>query len=250
MKRIIAGPTIQGTAATADRSLTFAENLIPVHGSSVRRLVVSMSGTGMNLGNVTRLTLKAASQPVIDCKPTHLRALLGYFGKRSYFDSSRTDFVLPLDLFGGAAPPQALLRLEIEKNSTPGASTATLVEVVDDAPVTGYFRAIGATQPLAAGDSNRLLNVSGSGILIGVVVPDVFDVSLLRIRQGGDVVAEYPNGALIQAVYAYDRPYDPAAGEPCYVPVDPLPIVPGSTQIEASAGAGYSAEDWTIVSLS
>lgn len=247
MRRIIAGPTVTGTATTADRSLTFSENIIPRHGSAVRRMHVTMTGTGMTLGNVTRLTLKANSQPVIDARPDHLARIFAQFQKRDVFASSQTAFTLPLDLFGGAAPAGALLRLEIEKNATPGASTATLFEELEDElPSAGYYMVLGSTQPLAANDTNRLINVPGSGALVGVVVPDAGNITLFRIRQSGDVIYDL-GGASIAQVGQFDRGADFSGAQ--FVPIPGIPIVPGATQVEASANGSYNASDWTFLTM-
>lgn len=247
MRRIIAGPTVSGTATTADRSLTFSENIIPRHGSAVRRLHVRMTGTSMTVSNLTRIELKANSQPIVNVLPTHLDRILTHYFKREVFAGTQTEFTLPLDLFGGGAPAGALIRLELEKNATPAASTATLYEELDDAePAQGFMQILGSTQPLAATDSNRVLNVPGSGVLVGIVVPDAPNITLLRVRQNGDVVVDLGTGIIAQ-IGQIDRGADLSGAT--FLPLPPIPVVPGGTQIEASANASYTASDWTFVTL-
>jgi hypothetical protein len=257
MPNRVQGPTVNGTNTTADRSLTFAENVIPAHGSAVRRLDVVMTGTSMTVANITRISLKANSDLIWDVKPTHLRAIFGFFLKRNaLFNSTDTRFSLPLDLAGAvpdaAAPAGAALRLEIEKNSTPtGGPTANLSELVaPEFPASKHVRIIGNTQSVGTSDSNRSLSVPGSGgAILGLVVPDAGDVTLLRVRVGGATVREYTSGDQILQEAEMMRGYAWTAGEPVYLPLDGIPAVQGVTEIVVSTGAGYVADDWTFVTL-
>jgi len=240
----VAGSTVAGVSSNADRSLTFVEDNIQVWGSSVRRLVIALTGTSMTLANVTRITLKAKSQLRIDAPVIHLAALLGYFGKKAEWASTATRITIPLDFFIGAgADPSGKLRLEIEKNATPAASTAQMHQYVDEVTPTNHFgQFLSTTQGLVgASASNQPLSISGSGVLMGLTVPDVANVTMLRIKQRGQIITEFQSSAAIIESAQLDR--GTTSVTEVYVPIPPIPITP-DTLIQVSTGSGYTPGEW------
>ncbi len=241
----IAGSTVSGVASTADRSLTFVEDNIQVWGSSVRRLVIGLAGTNMTMANIARITLKTKSQLRIDAPPIHIAALLGFYGKKAEWASTVTRFTIPLDFFLGlGADPSGKLRLEIEKNATPsGTITAQMHQYVDEvSPVNAYGQFLSTTQGLvAASASAQPLSLSGSGVLMGLTVPDVANVTMLRVKQKGTIITEFMSSAAIIEAAQLQR--GTTSVTEVYVPITPIEITP-DTLIQVSTGAGYTPGEW------
>jgi hypothetical protein len=246
---IISGPSVTGTASNADSSLTHTENLVPRSGSAVRRLVMTLGGTNMTLANVTRVTVKANGALRCDAPPAQWRAMLGFYGKKAEWSSSGSRLTIPLDFFMGmGAPANQLLRVEIAKNATPsGTVTSQMHEIIDDqSPVTGSGYFLSATNSLGASATSQPVQINAPGILLGMVIPDVANITLLRIKGPQGTIAEWTSSAAIIETYEMYR--GTTAVTEVFLPVPPTPILAGQTLLEVSTGAGYStSSEWAFL---
>jgi hypothetical protein len=251
MPEWVSGPTVSGVASTADRSLTFSEDIIPVHGSAVRRMVVNLAGTNMTLANLTRVALKVKSQLRIDSPIAQFRAMLGYYGKKAEWASTATRMTVPLDFFMGlGADPSGKIRLELEKNGTPsGTITAALHQYIDEvAPALGFGYFLSSSQgQIGASAATQSATVNGVGKLVGMVVPDVANVTLLRIKQGSQTISEFTSSAAI--IESAELMRGTTAVTEVYLPLPGYDIVPGSTMIQVSTNGSYTPGEWAFHSV-
>lgn len=240
----ISGATVNGTATTADGSLTFSEDNIQVWGSAVRRLVIALTGTNMTLANVTRVTVKAKSQLRIDAPPNHIRAWLGAMSKKAEWPTAATRFTIPLDMFLGlGADPAGKLRVEIAKNATPGASTAQMHEYVDDeTPVKAYGNFLSTSQSLIGVSAvTQPCSLSGEGILLGLTVPDVANVTMIRVKKGKKTLAEFMSSAAI--IESNELQRGTTAVTEVYLPLPAIDL-DADTLIQVSTNGSYTPGEW------
>lgn len=247
MPEWISGSSVTGVTAAIDRSLTFSEDNIQVWGSGVRRLVVALSGDATTtIANIRRITLKVKSQLRIDAPPIHIAAWLSAFTKKEEWASTATRFTIPLDMFMGlGADPSGKLRLEIEKAAAMLTPTAALHEYVDDeTPVTAFGNFLSTSQSLVGASANtQPVSIQGEGTLLGITVPDVANVTLLRVKNKGRLVTEFTSSQAIIEANQLGR--GGTVVTTVYVPIPPFEIGP-STLIQVSTGAGYTAGEWGI----
>ena len=248
---VVSGSSVTGTNTTADKSLTLPEGLISEHGSHVKRLILTFTGTTVTLANYTRITVKTKGQLRMDGPIAHWRALLGYFCKRAIWTSTDTRMIIPLDMFMGlGADPSGQLRVEITKNATPtGSPTMQLHQVIDRAAQSpGYCMFICQSQSqIGASANTQPVTLAGEGALHGLVIPDTANITLLRIKAAGRVVQEYTSADAIIAATDLER--GTTVTSPAFLPVDGIPMIPGQVEIIVSTGSGYTADEWGLFTL-
>lgn len=251
--RVISGPVQPGTALTADRSLTFAENMVPVSGSAVRQLILTLFG--LTWAEVTRITVKAGSVPFVDCTPAYLRAFFNFIAKGAqwaaadiagslYFPGNTLLGEKPADnILSMGGPPGQLMRIEIQKSAVPAAgNSAQLHQLIEDralAQAWSYFVASSANIPTPAITFN--VPITTPGLLAGLVIPDVNQVTLLRIFGPDGLMHEFTSAA---AIIEHQKQYRAAGaiplGDPLYISLAPTPVIPGRTRIEVSTSALFA----------
>jgi hypothetical protein len=243
MASVISGPTITGTASTADSSLFFAENSVPLSGSQVKRVTTALGGTNMTLTNVTRVQVFGNGVAFIDCPPAVLRAIYGFMCKRAEWSTSATSASVDFSLLmpGGAAPAGKNLRFIWQKNSTPsGTVTANIHEYADDSPASGYPSVISNSANIPASATTQpynIQNMAGS-VMAGIYIPDVANVTLLRYYDQFGLCYEFTSSA--QIVEQFALYYGTSTFTDIFIPVRPSAVIPGVTRLEISTGGSWA----------
>lgn len=247
--RIVSSSSVAGTATTADRSLTFQENQIPVSGSAVRELIISM--TVATVADLDMITVKAGGVPFIDAPPSFLRAHQNFIAKGTSFAEADLSFNVifpgpvmmgqsfPQNVYTVGAPPGQLLRVELLKDAVPAASTATLHEmVVEEAPASAWPYFIAIPMNIAASQTSAPFQINTPGILQGLVIEDSADVTALRYYGASGLVYDFTTALALRQAFRNFQGAD-AVSDVMYLPVPPEPVVPGRTRIEITTAAGW-----------
>lgn len=238
------GASVVGTNTTADDSLTLTEQTM-ISGSSVKAIHMSWTGTTVTLANTTRLTLRAGGPPVIDATPAQIRAWLGFQGKKAEWASTATRATLPLHGFMGLSAPEGkMLRLTASKNATPtGSPTLTVHYSIDkEAPSAGFFTLLSTSMGVASGANSAPVTVPipEGGIIQGVVIPDVANLTMLRMRHPKyGTPIELTSANAIQEVQEIFR--GTTVADPVYFQLPfPVEAIPGAFW-EVTTGSSWGA---------
>src|SRR5579862_9267418 len=121
------GTTI--TKATADDTITFAENTFNRYGTQVRELGYSFGAytgdTTISLENITRIKINYGQTQAWNVLQTHVATYMSFTGKKSTFDlagnTHQNALCIPLHLWRGlSAAPGQNIQVTLSKNSTFG----------------------------------------------------------------------------------------------------------------------------------
>ncbi len=251
MATVISGPTITGTSTTADSSLFFAENSVPLSGSEVKRLSLAFSGTSAVLSNITRIQVFAQGVPFVDCPVAVLRAVYGYLTKHAQLPASQSAASIDFSLLmpGGAAPAGKQLRIIFAKNSTPAATTISLHEYADPSPASGYPSLITGSANVPASATTQPYNIQNKAgaTMAGIYLPDIANITLLRYYDEFGMCYEFTSAA--QLAEQFVLYYGTSTFTDIYLPVRPSRVIPGVTRIEISTGGGWAGVTNEIGSL-
>lgn len=248
MKNYVVGPAVVTTSSSAD-TISFPENTIPIHGSSVRDVYVNLTGTNMTLGNITRVTVREGQTPFIDADPLHLAAWVNFYSKAgSEWPTSATRFTIPLHSYlGGGAPRGKQFRVDLPKNSTPAAGTAAMNLGVDDAaPALGYPMFVTQQANIPASSTLFGYPITQQGFLCGLTFPTA-NVTALRVFAGKELIVDLPSLAAILESQDLERGVGVATTTLYYKMPQPILVGDGVTapqiRTQWSTGGSWATSD-------
>lgn len=235
--------SIDTTNTTAD-TYALTEDMIPTHGSSVRKVIVNVTGTSHTLGNITRVTLRAGQTPFIDADPLHLAAYINYYSKSgAEWPTTATRWSIPLGWMGGAAPRGKRLRVEHTKNATPQTGTANFHLGLDaEAPALGYHMFITEQSNVPASSTLKAYPISQEGWLVGITFPTA-NVTAIQIWDGRNLLVEINALAAIIESQNLERGVAIATTTLYYRLPKPIKVVDGATKLRISTGGSWAATD-------
>jgi hypothetical protein len=242
-QRYVSGPIVTGTNTTADTSLFFADNQMPVSGAAVRELIFTLSNDATAIvSNVTRVTLRAGQVPFVDARLDALTAMYGFYGKKAEYSGSGVGFSVLLHGYRGwSAPPGQGLRADIAKNATMTNSPKLQIhEGLNDTDMsTGFMYFVGASANIAASAITQPLNITTPGMLVGFVLPQPQNVTLIRIYGAEGLQLEITAGtALIESQQQYRGT---TVTDPLYVKLPKeLLVTPGASRMEISTNGSWT----------
>ncbi len=170
-----------------------------------------------------------------------IRAMLGWYGKKAEWDSTLSRFTFPLHLWRGwSAPPNQGLRIELAKNSTPLVGTAILHEGLNDTDESqGFQYFLATTFNVPASAARYTIPITQPGVLSGLVIPNLSDITLLRLYDSSGLVADFTSFLALQdSEYLYQGT---TVVSPLYwkLPIERL-VVSGVTRLEIGTGSSWT----------
>ncbi|HLY11247.1 MAG TPA: hypothetical protein VKW04_18240 [Planctomycetota bacterium] len=260
------GPTITGTATTADTSLTFQPLTIPVSGPPVRELGFHLSPTTDNtdsLDNITNINVLNGNVSFINCPPAMIGALLSFLGKKTEWEfnaatNHQPSFMLPLHFWRGfSAPPNGNLSVILTKNNSMGGTTAPTLQLTlgtnYQAPSNGYFSLLASQFVIGASNKNFTVQISQPGVLEYIIVPTPLNLTLFRFWDSAGKQAEFNDVQMNSLVYSqslyggFPIPVPYPGNYLVWRPPVPRKVVSGVTRIDVATNGSWTDGQWGFV---
>jgi hypothetical protein len=199
------------------------------------------------LTNVTRVTFRAGQVPFVDATPAQIRAMLGWYGKKAEWATGGALFTYPFHGFRGwSAPPNQGLRVEVTKNVTMKTPTLTIHEGLNDTEdSTGFAYFLSTSFNVPASSARYTIPITQPGVLVGIVVPNVADLTLLRLYDSSGLVADFADYLALQdsqTLYMGTTVVSPLYWK---IPLERL-VVSGVTRLEVGTGGGWVDAEFTF----
>lgn len=242
MKRALPGPTKTFTGGTAG-SLIWTEAEIPYGGAALKGFFIVLTGTGFDIDALTRIRVFADSKEILRVDELQYAQWYSTLGKRAIMAAAETRLEILFDFANieCAAPEGKPLRVQLDYDATPtGACTAQLNYILGDGPASTWMQLLSSAMNVGASQSTPYsYPITQQGILRGIILPDVADITSAKLFVGESLIADLVSGAAILAVQDYYSGVDTDSGEKLYILETPMEIVPG-TRIEITTGASFA----------
>lgn len=251
MKRYVPGSTKQFTGGAIGNVL-WTEAEIPYGGAALKGLYVALTGTNYTLANITRIQVFAGEKPIWRVNQEQLAQYLSTLGKRALAASTDTSFAILFDFANAncSAPALQAIKVQIDHNATPaGACTAQINYILGDAPSVCFTQLIASAMNIAASQSTPVsYPITVAGVLRGILVPDVADVTSLRLWVGEKLMMDFPSSAALLKAQDYYSGVATTTGQKMLILDGPGMPVEAGTRVELTTAAGFGGvtEELTV----
>lgn len=241
MKRIIPGSTKSFTAGAAG-SVLWTEAEIPYGGAALKGFFFTLTGTDFDVDSLTRIQVLADNQPIWRVDELQLAQYYSNIGKRSVMAATDVRFPVYFDFLDrrAAAPNGLPLRVQVDYDATQtGACTVQINYILGDAPSDRYTWLMATAMNIAASQTTPVsFPITARGDLLGIQIPDVADVTSLKLWVGERLIWDFPSSSALLASQDYYSGVATTTGTKQLLLDSPEPIVPG-TRVELTTAAGF-----------
>ncbi len=240
MRRYLPGP-VKTLAATTAETIRWSENET-LNGSAIKGLNITLTGTDNDCGSITSISIFAGGTLIFNLEEEEISQWMSVNGKRELAADSATFFQIPFDWMDGscALPPNAALRVEMVKDNSGAAGTAELSYEIDETmPAACYPLFVASACGIAASSTEANYPITQPGLIKGLLIPDIADVSVLRLYVNGALHWNLDTAGMIAAIQDRVSGVATTTGVKFLFLDQPLPVGPG-TRLSLTTAAGFT----------
>lgn len=231
---------------TASSAATYVFNASEIPGTGVASYSLVLTGTNHNLGNATRIRIKASGQTIWDVDSVHYRSMIQRMSRANYSPAtSDTNLELPLYVLDGKGderyaagfPNGQAPSVEWVINSTPAAGTVGIGWSQSDKPFQFWTSFLGSQTNVAASVTNGRVPITQGGLVRGFGLNST-GLDRVKLVLGGKEIFNLSGTHFLAAQKAENLT---TLTNPLFVKLhDPTPAPIGTSYLEIDTGSGWA----------